>query len=171
MPSGVCAKLTSVPTTILRSAINSLRPSLDMITTSAATPARSCAPILLGLFPCDGPRDVVTLMPVLFSKSGKSSCKAAENPPEVRTLICANEVFGKQRHIAMKNSNRLPACPFFVISEKSSSNRANSRRTCVFQSQLLISFDYCFGAVQAKFAASFVVACASHNVLASRCVQ
>ncbi len=71
-PRGVCAKLTSVPATILPSAIRSLRPSLDIITMSAGTPRRSCAPMVSGPLPCDAPEPVVTAMPVVRSNSGKA---------------------------------------------------------------------------------------------------
>jgi hypothetical protein len=71
-PSGTCAKSTSVPAAIRFAAISSLRPSLDRMTMSAATPRASWAPIVCGPVPWDAPDPVVTLVPLLRSNSGNS---------------------------------------------------------------------------------------------------
>lgn len=73
------------------SATRSSSPSLDMITTSAGTPRRNCAPIVFAPDPCDAPRLTATFTPVAFSNSGCSFSNAAENPPDVMTFTCAND--------------------------------------------------------------------------------
>ena len=69
-PKGACAKSISEFGTILFSAMRSIKPSRDKMTTSAVTPAASCALIVLGPEPCDAPDLVITLMPYIFSKAG-----------------------------------------------------------------------------------------------------
>jgi Protein of unknown function (DUF3141) len=54
-------------------AASSSRPSRDRITTSAATPFVSWAPIVCDPVPCDAPDPVVTLVPLVRWNSG-SSC-------------------------------------------------------------------------------------------------
>ena len=51
---------------VLPSATSSPSPSLLMMTTSAAAPARSCAAMVSGPFPCDAKCFVATVIPLLF---------------------------------------------------------------------------------------------------------
>src|SRR6185295_6028923 len=60
-----------------------------MITTSASSPRARRLGIACGVSPIEGPRTVVTLWPLARSNSGTSVSYAAENPPEIITLISA----------------------------------------------------------------------------------
>src|SRR5262245_31332197 len=94
-PRGTRARSTSVPATILFAAISSLRPSLERITTLAGTPLASCAAIVCGPVPCDAPDPVVTLMRLVRSNSGNSFSYAPLNPPDIKTLSCADAATGQ----------------------------------------------------------------------------
>ena len=77
-----------------------------MITTSAGTPRRSWAPMVLGPLPCEAPLAVVTVIPEIFSNMGPSSSKAAEKPPDVITLTCANDAAGQARSASNASTHR-----------------------------------------------------------------
>src|SRR5580765_940506 len=99
-PMGVRARSTSVPAAILFAAISSLRPSLERMTTSVATPRASCAPMVCGPVPCDDPEPVATLIPVVRSNSGKSCSYGPEKPPEISTFNCADAASGHISSVA-----------------------------------------------------------------------
>jgi len=94
-PIGARARSKSVPATTRLAPINSARPTLDRITTSAGTPRASCAAIVCGPVPCDAPDPVVTSMPLACSNSGNSRLYAPVNPPDISTF---NRVIAVARH-------------------------------------------------------------------------
>lgn len=53
-----------------------------------------------GPFPWEAPDRVMTVMPVERSNSGRTSCKAVENPPEMITLSWACAGLGDARSVA-----------------------------------------------------------------------
>jgi hypothetical protein len=57
--------------------------------------------MVLGPSPCDAPRAVVTVMPLLFWNSGRSSSYAAEKPPDMRTLTWAANAAGQRTNIVI----------------------------------------------------------------------
>ena len=60
---------------------------------------------MLGPFPCDAPRAVVTVMPLLSWNSGRSSWYAAEKPPDISTLTCATDMVGKATSIVIARTS------------------------------------------------------------------
>ena len=143
-PTSTCARSTFVPAMILPFFIRLPKPSLDMITTSAGTPRRSCAPIVSGPFPCDAPDPVVTLMPVERSNSGRTEWYGGEKPPEMMTLTCATANAG---HASANASDTTPVGAsdrrVFFMSNHSFDRKENTTRSSDSVTQLHLEISAC----------------------------